>query len=124
MDRAKSISTMLRSFDEITGESYVTGRASAGEAHATTGGRTFMRATKGFAILLPLALFLASGCTRDISGSADTRKRQPGSVRIGFSMDSLQVERWQRDRDQFVARGPRGDRQEHDGLKSTLHPSN
>lgn len=30
--------------------------------------------------------------------------RQPGRLLIGFSMDSLQLERWQRDRDVFVKR--------------------
>jgi D-xylose transport system substrate-binding protein len=51
---------------------------------------------------LILAVLLA------ISGAAckpgGARREPGGPVRIGFSMDSLQLERWQRDRDLFVAR--------------------
>src|SRR6266704_2240520 len=35
--------------------------------------------------------------------SCKSGQRQAGKLRIGFSMDSLLIERWQRDRDQFVA---------------------
>ncbi len=46
-----------------------------------------------------LCVALAAGCshkTKEGSGN--------GHIRIGFSMDSLQLERWQRDRDIFVQR--------------------
>ena len=58
-----------------------------------------MRWTLIRALLLSLslaALLLGPGCTKKPSGS--------GSIRIGFSMDSLQLERWQRDRDRFTQR--------------------
>ncbi|HEY2393066.1 MAG TPA: D-xylose ABC transporter substrate-binding protein [Candidatus Angelobacter sp.] len=38
-----------------------------------------------------------------VSGCHST-KRESGKIRIGFSMDSALLERWVRDRDQFVAR--------------------
>src|SRR5690242_2066519 len=47
-------------------------------------------------LLLAASCFSLNGCK---SG-----QRERGRIRIGFSMDSLVVERWLRDRDQFVAR--------------------
>jgi D-xylose transport system substrate-binding protein len=35
--------------------------------------------------------------------SCKSGQHEKGKIRIGFSMDSLLIERWQRDRDQFVA---------------------
>lgn len=46
-----------------------------------------------------LCVFLASSCNRD-----KTVAGKNGPIRIGFSMDSLLQERWQRDRDFFVQR--------------------
>ena len=46
-----------------------------------------------------LILTLAAGC-----GTHGKSEGQGGPIRIGFSMDSLQLERWQRDRDIFVAK--------------------
>lgn len=46
-----------------------------------------------------LVLTLAAGC-----GTHGKNEGQGGPIRIGFSMDSLQLERWQRDRDIFVAK--------------------
>ena len=50
-----------------------------------------------FLSLLLAALLFGVGCTKK-SGESK------GGIRIGFSMDSLQLERWQRDRDLFTAR--------------------
>jgi D-xylose transport system substrate-binding protein len=51
--------------------------------------------------LLVLVFFLAltSGCKARQAGGG-----KGGPIRIGFSMDSLQLERWQRDRDLFIQR--------------------
>ena len=53
-----------------------------------------MRPMPGAALLV---LTLAVGC-------GTHGKNEGGPIRIGFSMDSLQLERWQRDRDIFVAK--------------------
>jgi len=52
-------------------------------------------------ILIVLGLFLAltPGCKSKREGGGKN-----GPIRIGFSMDSLQLERWQRDRDLFTQR--------------------
>ncbi|HJQ67871.1 MAG TPA: D-xylose ABC transporter substrate-binding protein [Blastocatellia bacterium] len=63
-----------------------------------------MRLTGTLMIVL-LAGLLAGGCicsSSDAGASAAVVKTGP--VRIGFSMDTLKEERWQRDRDYFVAR--------------------
>jgi D-xylose transport system substrate-binding protein len=46
-----------------------------------------------------LCLALTAGC-----GGHGKQEGAKGPIRIGFSMDSLQLERWQRDRDIFVAK--------------------
>jgi D-xylose transport system substrate-binding protein len=46
-----------------------------------------------------LCLALTAGC-----GGHGRQEGAKGPIRIGFSMDSLQLERWQRDRDIFVAK--------------------
>jgi len=56
-----------------------------------------MRTTVLFVVLL--AVFL-SACSTQPPGAKPPARR----IRIGFSMDTLQEERWQRDRDLFVAR--------------------
>jgi len=62
-----------------------------------------MRLTRIFSavslVFLALAALSAGGCK-----SAPQGKEHGGPIRIGFSMDSLQLERWQRDRDLFVSR--------------------
>lgn len=50
--------------------------------------------------LLVLAVVALSACARPEPG----RERANRQIRIGFSMDTLREERWQRDRDLFVAR--------------------
>lgn len=53
-------------------------------------------------LLITLLLLLAvAGCHR---AHEEGRARTGGKVRIGLSLDSLQLERWQHDRDAFVAR--------------------
>lgn len=46
--------------------------------------------------LLVVILITGLGCNKKSGGN--------GGIRIGFSMDSLQLERWQRDRDLFTAK--------------------
>jgi len=55
------------------------------------------RAMRGVTVALLCALALA-GC------GARKENDATAAIRIGLSMDSLQLERWQRDRDAFVAR--------------------
>jgi D-xylose transport system substrate-binding protein len=50
-------------------------------------------------LFLSLVLVLAPACKRRAK-----EKESNGPIRIGFSMDSLQLERWQRDRDLFTQR--------------------
>jgi D-xylose transport system substrate-binding protein len=52
------------------------------------------------ATLLLFSLVFALACTKKDGG----KPGGPKSIRIGFSMDTLKEERWQRDRDLFVAR--------------------
>src|SRR5688500_14382454 len=53
--------------------------------------------------LLAFSAACVSNQAENTQGGGGERKR-PGVVRIGFSMDTLKEERWQRDRDLFVAR--------------------
>jgi D-xylose transport system substrate-binding protein len=53
-----------------------------------------------FIALLLIGTALLSGCGAKPSGLTSPQRR----IRIGFSLDTLQEERWQRDRDLFVAR--------------------
>jgi len=58
-----------------------------------------------FARLLSICLALFCGLTACHKGTESRKLARSGSpVRIGVSFDSLQLERWQRDRDAFVAR--------------------
>src|SRR5215467_4830250 len=62
--------------------------------------RGFMRLVRTVLISVLTCLLLAiPGCK-----SAGTNGGKNGPIRIGFSMDSLQLERWQRDRDLFTQR--------------------
>lgn len=51
-----------------------------------------------------VAIAAAMILTALLTGCHAQPKREPGRLLIGFSMDSLQLERWQRDRDVFVRR--------------------
>ena len=63
-----------------------------------------MRLTGTLMIIL-LAALLSAGCICSSSDAgAAAAAVKTGPVRIGFSMDTLKEERWQRDRDYFVAR--------------------
>ncbi|HYF77836.1 MAG TPA: substrate-binding domain-containing protein [Symbiobacteriaceae bacterium] len=55
---------------------------------------------KPTALLLLLAMMLLPACAARPPGTKPPQRR----IRIGFSMDTLAEERWQRDRDLFVAR--------------------
>ncbi|HWO02953.1 MAG TPA: D-xylose ABC transporter substrate-binding protein [Blastocatellia bacterium] len=57
------------------------------------------------AVLVLVVSFLSGGCIcSQPDHAAASGARKSGPVRIGFSMDTLKEERWQRDRDLFVAR--------------------
>ena len=64
-----------------------------------------MRLRGTLMIVLLAALLATAGCICSSSdaGASDAGVKT-GPVRIGFSMDTLKEERWQRDRDYFVAR--------------------
>ena len=51
-----------------------------------------------------LILIPATSCNNSGAGAGSGSGTKTGALRIGFSMDSLQLERWQRDRDLFVER--------------------
>lgn len=57
-----------------------------------------MRAIRVWLFVLLFLLAVPFGCKKQPSGE------KSGAIRIGFSMDSLQLERWQRDRDLFTQR--------------------
>src|SRR5262249_3383059 len=47
---------------------------------------------------------LSAACVCGPEEGAVTDRKKTGSIRIGLSLDTLKEERWQRDRDLFVAR--------------------
>lgn len=54
-----------------------------------------------------MAMVFASSCAQEPQGqsvSGSNEKAKSGKIRIGFSMDTLKEERWQKDRDIFVKR--------------------
>src|SRR5918911_4568080 len=53
---------------------------------------------------LTAALIFTSFGAACVQGPPEGGKQHSGSIRIGISMDTLKEERWQRDRDLFVAR--------------------
>jgi D-xylose transport system substrate-binding protein len=64
-----------------------------------------MRYRRPIAFVTLAASIISAGCICAQPDAAATGgARKPGKVRIGFSMDTLKEERWQRDRDLFVAR--------------------
>ena len=53
----------------------------------------------GFLIIVAIALFVLSSCTGSGSNTAATKSADPSKkIKIGFSMDTLKEERWQKDR--------------------------
>jgi D-xylose transport system substrate-binding protein len=56
------------------------------------------------AAALFLVALLAAACVETPRQTADGKGAKKGTIRIGFSMDTLKEERWQRDRDLFLAR--------------------
>lgn len=63
-----------------------------------------MRDSKGFLALLLIAPLLVAGCVCGPGQNCRGEKSPGKSIRIGLSMDTLKEERWQHDRDLFVAR--------------------
>lgn len=65
---------------------------------------------KSVRILVPMficiiSLFMMAGCTKQESTAGKSATPQKGkAVKIGLSMDDLRLERWQHDRDLFVAK--------------------
>ena len=57
-----------------------------------------------FLALALCACWLTPACVGEPQGPAPAGRGRSGPVRIGLSMDTLREERWQRDRDLFVAR--------------------
>lgn len=57
------------------------------------------------ASVLIVSLFVMAGCTKQESTAAKEGTAQKGkTIKIGLSMDDLRLERWQHDRDLFVAK--------------------
>jgi D-xylose transport system substrate-binding protein len=71
-----------------------------------------MRNAKGLLTLIFIAALFLAGCVSgpgdngggNSSGNGQARKATNGPVKIGFSMDTLKEERWQRDKDLVEAR--------------------
>lgn len=60
---------------------------------------------KAILLVLCLGFLMVSGCNKkDASIASNDGKNQGSVIKIGFSMGTLQEERWQRDRDIFVAK--------------------
>src|SRR3954467_3751925 len=68
--------------------------------------RSFRRACARLSVVMVVAFVVGSiGCTKGPPESGGGGNRAPGGkVRIGFLMDTLKEERWQRDREIFVGR--------------------
>ena len=58
---------------------------------------------KSILLLLLLLLTVLAGCGRQTDSQADQEEEQEDRIQIGISFDSFILERWQRDRDVFVA---------------------
>lgn len=64
-----------------------------------------IRSLKVFLLIICLLILLTSGCQeRDSAYNTQAGLSDNDGIKIGFSMGTLQEERWQRDRDIFVAR--------------------
>src|SRR5258706_14998257 len=70
----------------------------SGRFESSGKGPSFMRSTRVAVIALVIGAAILGGCSKRNEG------RERKNIRIGFSMDSLQLERWQRDRDLFTRR--------------------
>ncbi len=57
-----------------------------------------MKLTSRLIPVLLLAILLFTACVKGPEGTGGKRVRGNGPVRIGFSMDTLKEERWQRDK--------------------------
>jgi D-xylose transport system substrate-binding protein len=67
--------------------------------------RRFALAVPAFMLALMLALAACGGgSSGSDGGSGSGGKKNDGKIKIGLSMDTLQEERWQRDRDLFKAK--------------------
>ncbi|ABX41958.1 substrate-binding domain-containing protein [Lachnoclostridium phytofermentans] len=58
---------------------------------------------KSIALLFLSFILLFSGCNKGHREIEETKKEEPKKIQIGMSFDSFVIERWQRDRDIFVA---------------------
>src|SRR5882724_7170466 len=56
------------------------------------------------ALAISVVILFASACVEAPSDKSNNSKSNSGRIRIGLSMDTLKEERWQHDRDLFVAR--------------------
>lgn len=63
-----------------------------------------MRYLRHIAFLAVVMTLTFAGCVSAPPDQTGNQAKKSGGVRIGFSMDTLKEERWQRDRDLFVAR--------------------
>ena len=63
-----------------------------------------MKHSRSLALWVAMASMVSGGCICAQPDHAASEARKSSVVRIGFSMDTLKEERWQRDRDLFVAR--------------------
>jgi D-xylose transport system substrate-binding protein len=66
---------------------------------------TLLRYAKAFLLLLvAMPLLLSTGCVCGPGANCQNAKQTGRAIRIGLSMDTLKEERWQHDRDLFLAR--------------------
>jgi D-xylose transport system substrate-binding protein len=63
-----------------------------------------MRYLRHFAFVVVVMTLTFAGCVSAPPEQTGNQAKKTGTIRIGFSMDTLKEERWQRDRDLFVAR--------------------
>lgn len=59
-------------------------------------------------LLVLLLTGILAGCENNHTNRIETEQTKKGEVTVGLSMDSLVIERWQRDRDVFVATAKKG----------------
>lgn len=57
-----------------------------------------------FALIVFVMALTLAGCVSAPPEQSGGQPKKTGTIRIGFSMDTLKEERWQRDRDLFLAR--------------------
>ncbi len=66
-----------------------------------------MRKKRSFIICILLCasvlVMMPAGCNREESSQSEVAKKDDDRIQIGMSFDSFVIERWQRDRDVFVA---------------------